>query len=120
MGKGQHRNSNGAMTTPVRRGRWASIPIAIAIRASLPPFTPPTGAARAAWGSGKSTNGGVDWARCGDVPIENQDVYSIDIDPYDSQHLIIGYHEEMGLSESSDGCATWKGLPAAPTPAIST
>jgi hypothetical protein len=68
----------------------------------------------------KSTNGGVDWARCGDVPIANQDVYSVDIDPYDSQHLIIGYHEEMGLSESSDGCATWKGLPAAPEPAFST
>lgn len=57
----------------------------------------------------KSTDSGVNWTHY-DVNnkqgMTSSDVYSIDIDPNDSNHLIAGFHD-VGLSESKDGGATW-------------
>jgi hypothetical protein len=36
-----------------------------------------------------------------------QQVYSIDIDPYDVNHIIIAFHEAPDVGESTDGGATW-------------
>ena len=42
-----------------------------------------------------------------------QQVYSIDVDPYDSNHLIIGFHEAPDMAESTDGGMTWKKITGA-------
>jgi hypothetical protein len=39
-----------------------------------------------------------------------QDGYDVDVDPYDGRHLILGFHEESGLAESTDGGETWKSV----------
>jgi photosystem II stability/assembly factor-like uncharacterized protein len=58
----------------------------------------------------KSTDGGVNWEY---YTVNNtqgaasNDIYALDIDPYDSNHLITGFHS-VGLSESKDGGHTWK------------
>jgi photosystem II stability/assembly factor-like uncharacterized protein len=61
----------------------------------------------------KSTDGGVNWTHF-DVNntqgVPSSDVYSIDLDPFNSNHLIAGFHS-VGLSESMDGGATWKTVP---------
>jgi len=36
-----------------------------------------------------------------------QQVYSIDINPYDSQHIIVAFHEAPDVGESTDGGKTW-------------
>jgi hypothetical protein len=79
------------------------------------PATPPTlytaAGASALLGAHKSIDGGVNWTHYDIVPGANyqvQDIYSFDIDPYDSSHLITGYHEAPNLAESTDGGATWK------------
>jgi hypothetical protein len=43
-----------------------------------------------------------------------QQVYSIDIDPYDVNHIIIAFHEAPDVGESTDGGMTWT---KHPTPA---
>jgi hypothetical protein len=78
------------------------------------PETPPTlysaGSQGKFW---KSTDGGVDWrsiALPDDGKPRPEDAYDVDVDPYDSAHLILGYHEETGVSESIDGGETWRAL----------
>ncbi len=59
----------------------------------------------------KSTDGGVSWTRY-TLPDEPglqypQDAYSINVDPYDGNHLLMGFHESTGFLESNDGGVTW-------------
>ncbi len=86
------------------------------------PATPPTlwtATGNAAAGVWKSTNGGVSWnahATRNSTAISDSDnnnyfgddVYSLDVDPYDSQHLLAGFHGYRGLSESTDGGNSWR------------
>ena len=58
----------------------------------------------------RSTDGAVSWVRktlpdqAGRVgQYRDQDIYAIDCDPYDGQHLIISFHENPGLVETVDG-----------------
>jgi hypothetical protein len=52
----------------------------------------------------KSTDGGATFMTTGgDVP----DLYSLAVDPYDSNHLISGFHEQDGLAESTNAGETW-------------
>jgi hypothetical protein len=55
----------------------------------------------------KSTDGGVNWAYI-DVSATGlgNDVYALDVDPYDGQHMLMGFHGP-GVAESVDGGATW-------------
>ncbi|MDR3385960.1 MAG: sialidase family protein [Rudaea sp.] len=88
--------------------------------ASRDPATPPTlwtATGDAAAGVWKSIDGGVSWvsyavgnttaaAVSGNSYYAN-DVYALDVDPYDGQHLIAGFHGFPGISESTDGGQTW-------------
>lgn len=79
------------------------------------PNTPPTlytfngaGSENGFW---RSTNGGTDWERF-ELPSDSggqypQDAYSVDVDPYDGKHVIVGFHEATGFVESFDGGETW-------------
>jgi hypothetical protein len=86
------------------------------------PSTPPTlwaaiGDSGSATGALKSTDGGVSWksysthnttaATAANNPIFGESPYSIDVDPYDGEHLLTGFHGEPGISESLDGGVTW-------------
>ncbi len=88
------------------------------------PATPPTlwtcNGQAAKLGVWRSTNGGVDWTQflpnnqlvaavAGNQSFRD-DAYSIDVDPTNSQHLIIGFHGFPGLSESLDGGQTWRSV----------
>jgi hypothetical protein len=59
----------------------------------------------------KSTDYGANWTSqklpdsFGDF--RYQQVYTINIDPYDNQHLLVGFHIGPGVGESTDGGATW-------------
>jgi len=60
----------------------------------------------------KSTDFGVNWVHSklsgpGYDPAY-QDVYSLDINPYDSSHILAGFHEIGGIAESRDAGATWR------------
>lgn len=72
------------------------------------PSTPPTLYMGLGYGSRQglliSNDGGVNWTV---HDVLGQDIYSIDIDPYDSQHMITGLHESEGLLESNDGGLDW-------------
>jgi hypothetical protein len=78
------------------------------------PGTPPTLYTLSGNGNNgfwKSTDGGVNWTRT-DFPSNSgapnpQDGYSIDVDPYDGAHVIVGFHEETGFVESRDAGQTW-------------
>ena len=84
------------------------------------PATPPTlwtAAGDAAVGVLKSTDGGVSWtahltknttaaAASGDNYYAN-DAYALDVDPNDGKHLVTGFHQYPGISESFDGGVTW-------------
>lgn len=61
----------------------------------------------------KSINGGVDWSHCAALPT-SQDVYPPVIDPHDANHLLVPYHEQNLLAESSDGGASWRNVPLNP------
>jgi hypothetical protein len=78
------------------------------------PTTPPTlYSAGSQGGFWKSTNGGVDWTKWPlpeDSKPRPQDGYDVDVDPYDGKHLILGFHEEPGLAESTDGGETWTSI----------
>jgi hypothetical protein len=68
----------------------------------------------AKFGVYKSIDGGVNWVRepVGTDP-KGSDVASLEIDPYDSQHLLGGFHNEPGLVETTDGGANWRVVPVA-------
>jgi hypothetical protein len=59
----------------------------------------------------KSTDFGVTWtvtkmpADFGDY--RYQQVYSVDVDPNDTKHLIVAFHEAPDVAESTDAGATW-------------
>ena len=36
-----------------------------------------------------------------------QQVYSVDVDPYDKDHVLVAFHEAPDVAESTDGGATW-------------
>jgi hypothetical protein len=88
------------------------------------PNTPPTlylaGSQNRFW---RSTDGAVSWTPY-DLPDDGkprpQDIYDVDADPYDGQHLIAGFHEESGLVESHDGGRTWKAIVLNPAMASGT
>jgi hypothetical protein len=80
------------------------------------PKTPPTlytfNGAGPQTGFWRSTDGGVNWTRFA-LPTKSggqypQDAYSVNVDPYDGGHLIVGFHEETGFVESMDGGMTWR------------
>jgi hypothetical protein len=52
----------------------------------------------------KSIDGGLTFK----VTALTQSLYSLKVDPYDSNHLVSGLHEADGLMESTDGGATWQ------------
>jgi hypothetical protein len=69
-------------------------------------------------GMARSTDGGVTWTKhltnngnIDDNGFANEP-YSVDVDPYDSKHLLAGFHGNPGLSESKDGGLTWKTIAA--------
>jgi hypothetical protein len=76
-----------------------------------------TAAGNAAVGVLKSTDGGVSWTAYATnnstAGAQNayfaQDVYALDVDPYDNQHIIAGFHA-AGMSESTDGGQHWTTL----------
>lgn len=88
------------------------------------PATPPTlwsATGDAAVGIWKSTDGGITWtahttdnstaaADCNNSYYAN-DAYALDVDPYDGKHLLTGFHQCAGLSESTDGGLTWRTVP---------
>jgi hypothetical protein len=78
------------------------------------PNTPPTlYSAGSQGGFWTSTDGGVSWSMTSlpnDGKPRPQDAYDVDIDPYDSKHLIVGFHEQPGLAESLDGGATFRSV----------
>lgn len=54
----------------------------------------------------RSTDGGHTFEAIG-MGLPN-DLYSMQIDPYDDQHIISGLHEDDGLVESTDGGEHWR------------
>jgi hypothetical protein len=66
----------------------------------------------------KSVNGGVDWVQLLSpelVDATSEHIYSIELDPADSQHILatshqpwVEYPRPSGLLESKDGGATWR------------
>ena len=62
----------------------------------------------AATGFWVSTNGGVDWNKYQITPTPNrQDYYPPDVDPYDTNHLIMTGHEMNSIVQSFDGGRNW-------------
>jgi len=84
------------------------------------PSTPPTiwtTAGNAAVGVLRSTDGGVSWTAfetknstavtsAQNNDYYKNDAYSLNMDPYDNKHLIVGFHSG-GLSESTNSGETW-------------
>jgi hypothetical protein len=63
----------------------------------------------------RSRDGGVNWEHFINVFPSNindrpNDVYMVDVDPYDADHIIIGYHEAPGVAESFDGGESWRNV----------
>ncbi|MEP6653144.1 MAG: hypothetical protein ABJA82_07280 [Myxococcales bacterium] len=68
--------------------------------------TPPT-----VWAAGyneihKSTDDGATWTRT----VLSVSLYSLQVDPNDTTHLISGLHEADGVYESKDGGSTWNNV----------
>jgi arylsulfatase A-like enzyme len=110
------KRNTGTLGSTLEDGRpWGA---AIDTNRCRDPETPPTlytmngyGSLKNVW---KSTNGGVDWAVVtlpDDGKERADDAYDIDIDPYDGQHLIVAFHEETGIVESTDAGSTWTPVP---------
>jgi hypothetical protein len=93
--------------TPIDSGRqWAA---AIDPDKLRDPTKPPTlYTTRGYGGNGlwRSTDWAVTWTEVSNPG----DVYSIEIDPYDNQHLLIGFHETPGVAESTNGGVTFRSV----------
>jgi hypothetical protein len=84
------------------------------------PSTPPTIYAGVSNPIGflKSVDFGVTWtaqllpAAFGDF--RYQQIYSVDVDPYDKNHVIVAFHEAPDMAESTDGGKTWRKVPTPP------
>jgi hypothetical protein len=104
--------SKGAGSAQLHSGRpWSA---GIDSNPCRDPNTPPllyTFSGYGADGFFRSQDGGVSWTRItlptGGAP-RPQDAYSVDVDPYDGRHVLVGYHEQQGLAESFDGGGTWR------------
>jgi hypothetical protein len=84
------------------------------------PATPPVLYAGASNPIGflKSTDFGSTWTVT-PMPMDfgdfrYQQVYSVDIDPNDKDHVLVAFHEAPDMAESTDGGATWKKHPTPP------
>jgi hypothetical protein len=56
----------------------------------------------------RSTDGGLTFTLTGTLSGgPDASLYSIVVDPYDSKHLVSGFHETDGLAESTDSGDTW-------------
>jgi len=98
--------TNGAILDQGRM--WtAAIASSAARQASAPPTLFTVDGYGSKPGLYKSTDGGVNFAYI-DVSAAGlgNDVYALDVDPYDSQHMLMGFHG-AGVAESVDGGATW-------------
>jgi hypothetical protein len=79
--------------------------VASGVGIAVLPATPAIVIATAFRAVRKSTDGGITFK---DLKFDFPDVlYSIQIDPYDSNHLLSGLHETGGIVESTDGGETW-------------
>ena len=96
------------------RGAPRSIPTPSAIRTRLPPLRRLEQRHRFS----QVVDFGVTWTeqRMPDAfgRLRYQQVYSIDVDPYDMNHVIIAFHEAPDVGESTDGGKTWKKIPTPP------
>ncbi|HEV8245848.1 MAG TPA: hypothetical protein VGP93_08765 [Polyangiaceae bacterium] len=100
--------STGTLADVLTQGRqWTA---AIDPNPGRDPSTPPTLYTSNGYGPVqgvfKSTDGGVNWAHYVAAD-EGVNVYSIDIDPCDNQHLIAGLHHTPDVIESTDAGQTW-------------
>jgi hypothetical protein len=78
------------------------------------PSTPPTLYTFSGYGAQsfwRSDDGGVNWVQKTlpeqEILTYDQDAYTVDVDPYDGKHIIIGFHEAPGMLESNDAGDTW-------------
>ena len=104
------------------RGRQLDKPWGEAIdpNAQRDPNTPPTlyAGSSNAIGFFKSVDWGVTWTvtrmpdSFGDY--KYQQVYSVDVDPYDVRHVLVAFHEAPDIAESIDGGATWRKIKTPP------
>jgi photosystem II stability/assembly factor-like uncharacterized protein len=63
----------------------------------------------------RSLDGGVTWTNIFTAPAGyKSDIYTIDVDPGDSNHLLVTFHNDQNLAESKDGGRTWIGRGAIP------
>jgi len=77
--------------------------------------TPPTLYTVNGYGGGqsplRSTDWGVTWMTLDKIAEDGREVYSFDMDPYDNQHLIVGFHEAVGMAETLDRGNSWRIIP---------
>jgi hypothetical protein len=84
------------------------------------PSKPPTiyAGSSAAIGFLKSVDFGATWTvqRMPDAfgDYKYQQVYSVDVDPYDVNHVIVAFHEAPDVGESTDGGVTWRKIATPP------
>jgi photosystem II stability/assembly factor-like uncharacterized protein len=108
---GLHWEKVSAEGSPMDQGKpWGE---AIDPNPSRDPSTPPTMYGTAGNGPAgifKSVDGGVTWTSAYEPPNGYaSDPYMVDIDPEDSQHLLVTFHNDNHIAESKDGGATWIG-----------
>jgi hypothetical protein len=105
--------NTGALGAELDRGEplGAAIDPNVARDAGQPPTLYAT-SNDAEFGVFKSVDGGVNWIRqpVGTDP-KGSAVASLTIDPYDSEHILGGFHNAPGLVETTDGGANWRVVP---------
>jgi hypothetical protein len=107
--------STGAGAPALEKGRpWSA---GIDSNPCRDPNTPPTLYTFSGYGSlgfFRSNDGGVSWTRTEFPSIAGaypQDGYTVDVDPNDGKHLIVGWHGAAAMVESGDGGSTWRIVP---------